>query len=540
MAAGRSHFGVDAAGNAAAVAQLVGRLADILGPVMKGLFAKLGDAASKARVAVSGGTSTEGQTAGGQPATPGAGGVAGLFGNAMRMMNSAGGQQAAAGISGHLQHMAMMQPGGGFGTNLMAGVLPNLGKFAGPWGEVAGSALSLFVKNRAAQKQQEQLNAAMSGGGMPDPTGGQGGRLSDAINGFNGLANRTQSHVQDYNPEAVNQYQRSLRDLNAVFGRMLQPAMSVFKDVVKEVGAAVNALTPHVKPIFEAIRDGLKPFIALGGGVMRQIGAAVAPLFDALAKVIPQLASALKPVAELVAGLVGKGASQLGRLVEQLAGWLPKAVAGVTATLGKMRPALEGIGDAVGQLMEAVGNSASIALGSALESVAMAMKAMAPFAEVLAVQLKGMAKVLEWTARGFARVVELHNKAANLFGYGGMQERGPLERRSADGLAAQGMGTTSVSAMIQQLRERAFAMGGDGNSGKQDPAVRTVSVLEQIYKYLSERMVGDLAEAVAKTFPALGQADEARQVAGEVTRRGAHDARELLRAIVPGYGWSGM
>lgn len=526
--------------NAAAVANLASQVLAVVGPAMKAVFDKIGQAASHAKQAVAGGAAAA--PGGGQSAPAGggmAGGMGGMLGGAMRMMNSEGGQAAGSGISSHLQHMAMMQPGGGFGTNLMAGILPNLGKAfqgkLGPWGEVAGSAMSLFLKTRAAQKQQAEANAAASGGGagMPDPTGGN----SSSIATFNRMANQTASSVQDYSPETVRQYQRALKDLNAVFGRMLTPVMETFKGVVKEVSGAMNALTPHVKPVFEAIRDGLKPFIALGGGVLRQIGAALAPVFDSMAKVIPQLAAALKPVAELVAGLVGKGVAQVGRLVEMFSTWLPKAVAGLTEMFERMRPAMEGVGEAMGEIMEAMGDAATTAFGAALDAVVITMKAMAPVMELLAMNLRAVAKLIEWTAKGFARFIDMNLKAAQFLGLsGGPAAKGPMAKQDADGLSAQSTGTTSVGAMLQQLRERAFAMGGDGNKAKDDPA-------KTGWDYVQRNLAKDIGNAVwenVKKMPGMKEAEDLGKRTGDAMRQSGDAARLVLRTVIPGVGMFGV
>lgn len=539
-----------AAGDAAAVAQLVNRLFDILGPAFKGLADRIKQAVG----GKGGGTSGGGTTGPGGDTTPGptpapgtqlaqraAGAVgSGVLGAMRGFGNSQFGGQVLGGMAGNLQQMAMMQPGGGFLTNLAAGVLPQLGQAGGalaglgPWGMVAGSALSLLLKSNAAAKERSQQQAAA--GGINDPTGGGGGMISDAIGTFNTAASRTASHVQDFSPQTVKLYTQAVRDLNAVFGSMLLPSMKMFKDVVREVGASLNPLTPVVKDLFKAIADAAKPFTSMGGGVLRQVGAALQPAIEAVTKMVPLIGKMVEPLAKVAGGVLSAAVSQVGRLIEQLSGWLPKALAEVGKVMDQLRPSFDIIGESLKSVMDVLGDTATVAFAATLKVVAATFQTMTPIISVFAEQLKTLAKVMELTAKGVQRLGEWFNRGAERLGIGGgPKARGPLDREDNTGMAFQSTSTTSVSSMLQRLREQAFALGSEGGEKKEDPMVQVPGLLENIEKAINN-LPGKLADAIAGKVPGVSQA---RDAAAGAMVAGA-DAITKLRNIFgggrPGFG----
>jgi hypothetical protein len=125
---------------------------------------------------------------------------------------------------------------------------------------------------------------------------------------FQAFTNRLKSYVQAYNPNLVKQFDYVLKDITAVIGKALQPALIV-------LGAALRQLGDILVPIMDALMPAFQ-------SLAKAIGNFLLPIFNALGNALKNAAPLINKLAEEFAKVAGELGNTLGELMPELIRYL--------------------------------------------------------------------------------------------------------------------------------------------------------------------------------------------------------------------------
>lgn len=133
---------------------------------------------------------------------------------------------------------------------------------------------------------------------------------------FQAFTNRVKSYVQAYNPNLVKQFDYVLKDITAVIGKALQPALIA-------LGAALRQLGDILVPVMDALMPAFQ-------SLAKAIGSFLLPVFNALGNALTNAAPIINKLAAEFAKLAGELGEVIGEnlpliisyLVDYLKNWI--------------------------------------------------------------------------------------------------------------------------------------------------------------------------------------------------------------------------
>jgi len=160
-------------------------------------------------------------------------------------------------------------------------------------------------------------------GGITQAAGAVTGAFTALTGSINAVAGPLKQFVEAINPAIVAEFERSMRDLNAVFGIAVLPIMEALTGVVRDlIGSLVPVMTqlqPIIRKVaetfglvltryieaFAAILTNLLPVLDFFAEIIGGIGALMADWFQAMRPVIEVMFELGKQLVEFVANLLG-------------------------------------------------------------------------------------------------------------------------------------------------------------------------------------------------------------------------------------------
>ncbi len=231
---------------------------------------------------------------------------------------------------------------------------------------------------------------------------------------FNKVSGSLVETVGAFNPAVVTRFQYALRDLFAVVGQMLQPALEKMTEVVQEISKWLYNLDPGTKKLISTIASAGAALAALGAAfvaiapVITTATGGIVALGTALSVVFgPQIGIPLAIIAGLAVGfgLLGTSATDAKGPLETLRGIfnsLQDAIMPVVDAIQKS------IMPAIAKMMNAF-NAAGTMLG---DRIATAVKAMQPALESVG---QSISTLVEQFAKLLPSIIELGSAMLDLF-----------------------------------------------------------------------------------------------------------------------------
>jgi phage-related protein len=281
--------------------------------------------------------------------------------------------------------------------------------------------------------------------------------VGELTGGIGQARNLVGQFVGAFNPASLELFDRAVNDLYGSIGEILTPVMAGLTEVVRFAADTVAGLTPVLQPLIRDVLGAARPVFEAMGGALRQALTAAAPVVELLGTTLTTLLTAAQPIYQAYYDILGSVAELVAT--------------GLQGSLEALMPVVPVVAAVLGLVADA--------------------------ARKVAVFIRGLADELR-----------------ELLGLAPLQKIDFDDAGRGKG-APKGTSTTTVSAMLQQLQEKAF---GSSANVMAEVAKNTGGMAAEIAElkvyFMSPRFPNDLKAALAGLSVRL--MEEAKgQAAGE-------------------------